>query len=103
MNEVLSLSGTEQARRIRGGSVSSRALVEAHLQRIAGANPGINAVVEVLRESALTDARAADERRSRGESLGPLDGVPFSVKDSIAVAGAVCSAGTIGLRHAPPC
>jgi amidase len=71
-------------------------------QRIEEVNPAINAVIEVLREPAREAARMADRRRASGTLLGLLDGVPFSVKGSIEVAGTVCTAGTIGLRNAPP-
>jgi len=101
MKEILALSGIAQARLVREGAVSSAELIEAHLERIAQVNPLLNAVVDVLSEEARIGARAADERRARGASLGPLDGVPFSVKDSIEVAGTSCSAGTVGWRHAP--
>ncbi|HTP35148.1 MAG TPA: amidase [Candidatus Acidoferrales bacterium] len=102
MNDILALSGLAQGRLIREGEVSSSELVEAHLERIDCVNPMLNAAVDVLRETACREARAADERRRRGETLGPFDGVPFSVKDSIEVAGCVCTAGTIGFQNAPP-
>ena len=73
--------------------------VRGCLARIEELNPRLNAVVEVLGESALRAAAESDVRRERGELLGPLDGVPFSVKDSIEVAGTVCSAGTLGFRE----
>jgi amidase len=101
MKEVLSYSGLAQARLIRQGEISSAELVEAHLERIAEVNPRLNAVVEVLAESARDCARASDARRAAGTLLGPLDGAPFTIKDSIKVAGASCSAGTLGLRNAP--
>jgi len=101
MKEILELSGVAQGRLVREGSISSAELVRMHLERIAQVNPQLNAVVEVLEEQALAGARAADERRERGEQLGPFDGVPFSIKDSIEVAGTSCSAGTLGFRHAP--
>jgi len=102
MNPILVLSGTAQARLIREGALSSMELVEAHLERIVEVNPRLNAVVEVLEDQARGGARSADARRAGGRLLGPLDGVPFSIKDSIEVAGTSCSAGTIGLRHASP-
>ncbi len=102
MTGILSRSGTEQGRLIRDGAISSVELVELHLNRIAEVNPSINAAIEVLAEPARQAARMADQRRANGTILSPLDGVPFSVKDSIEVAGTVCSAGTIGLQHAPP-
>jgi amidase len=91
MNEVLALSGTAQARMIRNREISSDELVNAHLRRIEQVNPSLNAVVEVLGASPHVE--------------GPLAGVPFSIKDSIEVKGAVCTAGTLGLRSAAasPC
>ena len=100
MTGILSLSGTEQGRLIRDGTVSSVELVELYLNRISEVNPSINAAIEVLAEPARQAARMADQRRANGTMLSPLDGVPFSVKDSIEVAGTVCSAGTLGLQNA---
>jgi len=100
MNEILSLSGTAQGRLIGEGALSSAELVEAHLDRIAEVNPCLNAAIEVLDDSALHAAQVADQRRASGARLSPIDGVPFSIKDSIEVAGTVCSAGTLGLEHA---
>jgi len=87
MNEVLALSGIAQAALIRNRKISPEELFELYLQRIAEVNPAINAVVEVLPPSAPLS--------------GPLSGVPFSIKDSIEVAGTICSAGTLGYRNAP--
>jgi amidase len=98
MYDVLALSGTQQARLIREGAISSVELVTAHLDRIDEVNPSLNAAVEILRESALNAAKEVD----CGKSAGPLAGVPFSIKDSIEVAGTVCSAGTLGFRNNKP-
>ena len=102
MNEILRSSGTRQAQLIRDGEISSLELVRLHLASIDAINPSINAVVEVLRESALRDAAAVDTRRAAGEPMRAFEGVPFSIKDSIQVEGSVCSAGTLGLRNSPP-
>jgi len=102
MNEILNLSGAAQARLIRDAEISSAELIDAHLDRIHAINPELNAAVEILEDTARQAARASDERMHRGAPLGPLDGVPFSIKDSIEVAGTVCTAGTLGLRNAPP-
>jgi amidase len=102
VNEILAQSGTAQARLIRDGAVSAAELVEAHLQRIERVNPKLNAVVEVLAESARQAARLVDRQRAQGAQLGPLAGVPFSIKDSIEVEGTVCTAGTLGLQSAAP-
>jgi len=98
MNELTTYSATQQARLIRERRVSSRELVAAHLERIAAINPSINAAVEVLAESALAKAASAD----LSEPRGPLHGVPFSIKDSLELAGAVVTAGTLGRKNAPP-
>ena len=102
MNELLALSATEQAALIRQRKVSSLELVQAHLKQIAAVNPVINAAVEVFEERAAASAQAADEALARGHSQGPLHGVPFSVKDSIEIAGVVCTAGTTGRVNAKP-
>jgi amidase len=102
MTDLLALSGTAQARLIRNGELSSAELVDAHLQRIDEVNPKLNAVVELLAAEARQSARRIGEQRSRGAALGPLAGVPFSVKDSIEVEGTVCTAGTLGLQSAAP-
>ena len=99
MNRILTLSGLAQARLIREGALSSAELVEAHIERIGEVNPRLNAVVELLADGARKAAMESDKRRT---PLSPLDGVPFSVKDSIEVAGTSCSAGTLGLRHSAP-
>src|SRR5262249_21604117 len=96
MNEVLALSGVAQARLIREGAISSEELVCAHLARIEEINPRLNAAVDVMREEALAAARRVEPGSS------PLAGVPFSIKDSIEVAGRVCTAGTLGYRDAAP-
>jgi amidase len=102
MEKILAFSGTRQAALIRDGELTSRALVEAHLARIDEVNPVLNAAVEVLRDSALLEAEIVDRRRAAGEPMRPLEGVPFSIKDSIEVEGTVCSAGTMGFRNAKP-
>lgn len=90
------------ARMTREGEISSVELVSAHLERIRAVNPAINAAVDLLEESALREAKAADRKLAQGEVCGPLHGVPISVKDSIEVAGAKCTAGTWGRRNAGP-
>ncbi len=102
VNEILSVSGIRQAQLIREGHISAVELLRLHLARIDEINPALNPVVELLGEPALLAAKAVDRRRAAGEPLRIFEGVPFSIKDSIEVAGSVCSAGTLGLRNAPP-
>ncbi len=100
MTDVCSLSGTAQARLIRSGEVSATELVHAHLQRIEKVNPCLNAVAEVLDQTARRSAARVDRERAQGNPLPALAGVPFSIKDSIEVEGTVCTAGTLGLKSA---
>src|SRR4029078_997616 len=100
MTDVLALSGTAQARMIRDGKMSAAEVGDMHLKRIHQVNPSLNAVVEVLAKPAREAAASVDRQRAEGASLGPLAGVPFSIKDSIEVAGEVCTAGRPVLQSA---
>lgn len=93
-NALLRLSATQLAQRIAAGDISSGEAVEACIARIEQVNPALNAVVVSLFDSARQAAAAADSARSRGETLGPLHGVPFTVKENFHVAG---TAATMGL------
>ncbi len=87
---------------IQDREISSVELITAHLHQIQQINPAINAVVDLLADSALHAAEEADRKLAKGETCGPLHGVPFSVKDSIDVAGTKSTAGTFGRKNAPP-
>src|SRR5215813_5089511 len=81
-------TATRLARAIRNGRLSSAEATKAHLDRIARLNGTINALVVVDGERALKTARAADRARARkGARLGPLHGVPMTVKEAFDVAG----------------
>jgi amidase len=80
-------SATWAAAMVRRGQVSSRELTELVLARIDAANPDLNAVVELRREAALREAAAADAAVARGERVGPLHGVPMTVKEAFNLAG----------------
>jgi Asp-tRNA(Asn)/Glu-tRNA(Gln) amidotransferase A subunit family amidase len=60
-------------------------------------NPRINAFVTVLADQALAAARAADEAVAADAAVGPLHGVPFTVKDALDVAGVVTTRGSVPL------
>ncbi|MFB6556708.1 amidase family protein, partial [Streptomyces sp. NPDC056405] len=86
-NELWALGASELAKLVASGEVSAVEAVEAHLERIEAVNPRVNAVTRLLEESARQAAREIDRRRAAGERLGPLAGVPFTVKENIHVAG----------------
>ncbi len=100
--DVLQLSARTMARLVQNGDVSSVELVKAHIEQIGKINPALNAVTELLSESALKAARKADQQRASGGECGPLHGVPVSIKDSIDVAGTKCTAGTLGRKDCEP-
>lgn len=77
----------EIADAVRRGEVSAKEIVDSHLARIADLNPSINAVTQALSDSARETADNIDRRRASGERLGPLAGVPFTVKENIDVGG----------------
>jgi fatty acid amide hydrolase 2 len=93
---LLLASATELARKIRSGEVTSRAVVEAHIEQIRVVNPTINAVVEDRFADALKEADAADEVvRARTQDLPPLLGVPCTIKEFFAVPGMHQTAGLV--------
>lgn len=75
------------AEMIRNKEITSVEVVQVHLDRIEAINPKINGIVTLMGKQALKDAAAADKAVAAGEKLGPLHGVPFSIKDSIDTAG----------------
>jgi len=75
------------------GETTSVEIVEASLARIAAYDGELNALV-VPNPAALDEARASDERRAAGTLLGPLDGIPYTAKDSYLVAGLTAAAGS---------
>jgi aspartyl-tRNA(Asn)/glutamyl-tRNA(Gln) amidotransferase subunit A len=82
------------AKLIRTKQISSVEVVQAHLDRVAEINPRINGVVTLMGEQALKAAAIADKAVSNGDELGPLHGVPFSIKDAIDTAGIPTSRGS---------
>ena len=90
------------ARAIRRREVSAAEVVAAHLARIEAVNPRLNAVVQLTAEAACQAAEAADQALARGEAVGPLHGVPFTVKDWLETQGVCCTAGLERWRHHIP-
>lgn len=87
---------------VRSGVRSAEDVVRACLQRIESLNPSSNALVETWGESALKQAAEIDGRRSRGESLGRLAGVPVAIKDNICVRDRVCGCASRMLQSYRP-
>jgi len=102
--DVVELSATEAARRMRAGALTAHELTQAYLDRIAAvddAGPALNAVIEI-NPKALADADARDAERTAGKVRGPLHGLPILIKDNVDVAGMVNSAGSLALAEHRP-
>src|ERR1700732_1326532 len=100
MSEIWQLSASELAQRIAHRQLSSVEVVDAHLARIDAVNPALNAVVRVLSDEARAGAVLADQRLAAGEAVGPLHGVPFTVKENIDMAGLPTTWGVPALANA---
>src|SRR5215210_1607851 len=91
---LTTLSATRMAQLIAGRELSAVELVNAHLERIEALNRTLNAFVFVDVEGARRQARVAEAAVLRGDTLGPLHGVPISIKSSVSVAGMPCETGS---------
>jgi aspartyl-tRNA(Asn)/glutamyl-tRNA(Gln) amidotransferase subunit A len=96
------LSASELARRIGRGELSPLAVTAAYLERIERLNPRLNAYLTVCRGQALADAARAEQALRRGESLGPLHGVPMGLKDQFETAGVRTTAASLILADYVP-
>lgn len=86
-NGITSRGAHELARMIARGELSSAEVVEAHIEQIEQVNAALNAVVVKRYDAARAEARRADEQRAKGEPLGPLHGVPMTVKECLDISG----------------
>jgi amidase len=101
-NPIITSSASELAEAIRSKKLSSRTIVEAHLEQIARVNPKLNAVVQLTADTARKQADEADAALARGEIKGPLHGVPMTIKDTLETEGVICTGGTKGRANFVP-
>jgi amidase len=87
---------------IRSKNSCPTEIVELHLKRIEAQQPKLNAFVHLDAEGARQHTRAAENSVTRGEPLGPLHGVPLTIKSCIDVAGWPCPAGSLLRRDYVP-
>jgi len=102
VSELWELGAFELGTSIRDRVVSSREVVEAHLDRIDAVNGDVNAVTQTLVDEALSAADDADAVVAQGEPTSPFHGVPFTVKESIDLAGSPTTQGLVALAEMTP-
>lgn len=96
-------SATSMTRALRAKAISARELLDVHLDRVAATNGSINAIVALDEEGARKSAFAADEALARDEMVGPLHGLPMTVKDVFPVVGMPVTGGMPHLAgYMPP-
>ena len=100
-HQIARFDATKLAELIRTREISPVEVMQAHLDRIEAIDPTINAIVTVA-EGSLDAAKAAEAAVMAGEELGPLHGVPFTVKDSIDTAGVLTQRGSPIFRGRTP-
>lgn len=94
MNDLNTKSIVELSQLVRNRQVSPIEIVQAHLDRIAQTNPKLNAIVTIAPD-AMERGREAEAAVMRGEALGPLHGVPLTIKDTIETAGLRTTSGSL--------
>ncbi len=99
---LASRTTSDLTRALAAGEVTSVELLEHLLERVERLNSSINAVVATAPEAARARAREADAARARGESWGPLHGVPMTIKDAIEVVGMPTTSGAPALAEHMP-
>ena len=87
-------TATELARLLREKKVSAKEVMEVHLAQIDRINPKVNAIVTLLAEQAMNQASAADDALARGETVGPLHGIPIAHKDLVSTKGIRTTSGS---------
>ncbi|HEX4147235.1 MAG TPA: amidase family protein [Pirellulales bacterium] len=98
-DDLLWLGAAEIARRVAAGGTSAAEITEAHIARIEAVNERLNAVVVKCFDRARREAAAIDRRRAAGEPLGPLAGVPVTIKECFEVAETPATLGLVRFRH----
>lgn len=95
---LLNLGAAQLAQLIASGQATSVEVVEQHIAQVEKVNPALNAMVWPLFDSARAAAHEADAKQARGEPLGPLHGVPFSVKEYLDVPGTPSTHGLLSRK-----
>ena len=103
MTETWKLDATALSDLLTEGKVTPRALLEQSLARLDRFEPTLNCFTHVDRAGALAAAEAATQRQAAGRRIGPLDGIPISIKDNLLVEGMPARWGSLLFRdNIPP-
>ena len=102
MIDLSTATATEALAALRAGTLSSVELLEAQIVRIEAFNTKLNAVVALDLERARASAQAADKAMARGHLLGPLHGLPITIKDLYATEGLVTTSGHLAFKDFVP-
>ncbi|MDO5744153.1 MAG: amidase family protein [Micrococcaceae bacterium] len=97
-SEIHWMEAGEMSRLARDGELSALEIAEAMIDRVESVNPGINAIVYWDPEQMLVEAAALDQQQARGEDLGPLHGVPYTIKDLTPMKGVPVTSGIAALK-----
>lgn len=99
INELCTHGAAQLSAMIRERQVTSSEVVDAYLARIQLVNPAVNAVTVTLADSARAAAAAVDKALAAGQRLGPLAGVPFTIKENVDVQGSATTWGVKALAE----
>jgi len=91
---MITRSAAEMAAALSAGEISSEVLTQAHLDRITAVDAQVHAFLHVDTEGALSQARAVDAARAKGEKLSPLAGIPLALKDVMVQKGVPTTCGS---------
>ena len=96
------LTAVELAQKISSGEISAVETMQAHLAQIEKVNPQVNAIVTLLPERAMEEARKADEKLAKCEEVGPLHGLPVAHKDLVQTKGVHTTFGSLVFKDFTP-
>src|SRR3989344_3385547 len=92
----------ELEKKLSSKKISSAELTQNYLKKIKELNPKLNCYISLCEEIALAQAKASDERRTKGKSVGPLDGIPIALKDIFITEGIKTTCGSKILHNYIP-
>lgn len=96
---MIALPANKLAKMIQNRECSCVELTTAYIEQIEKVNPHINAVIQFNPQRALEEAKKKDKQLAKGRKVGPLHGLPFTLKDVYATQGDIVTAGCLGLKN----